>query len=126
MKLRISRKQADVKGTKNFLGLKVSDDHVVFLMTAKAELTDQEMGLIDKYKVKNFVLYQKLGSVLDSKGNPHVLRQVTISSLMNGENFGGGALDLLSDENEIKEACETFKKYIEFLKIFGGEETIEY
>jgi hypothetical protein len=125
MKLHISRKQADVKGTK-FLGLKMSDDHVGFSMTAKAELTDQELGLIDKYKVHNFILYQKLGSVLDSKGNPNVLRKVTISSLMAGEVFGGGALDLLSNEDEIKEACQTFKGYIEFLKRFGGEETIEY
>ena len=85
MKLHISRKQADVKGTK-FLGLKMSDDHVGFSMTAKAELTDQEQGLIDKYRVHNFVLYLKLGSVLDSKGNPNVLRKVTISSLM-GEKF---------------------------------------
>lgn len=125
MKLHISRKQADVKGTK-ILGLKVGTDHVDFSMTAKAELTDQEMELINKYKVGHFILYQKLSSVLDSNGNPRVLRQVTISSLINGEVFGGGALDLLSNENEIKEACQNFKTYIEFLKKFGGEEIIEY
>lgn len=125
MKLHITRKQADVKGTK-FLGLKMSDDHVGFSMTAQAELTDQEMGLIDKYRVQNFVLYQKLGSVPDSNGNLPVIDKVTISSLIDGKVFGGGALDLLSKENEIKEACQNFKKYIEFLKRFGGEETIEY
>jgi hypothetical protein len=125
MKLRITRKQTDVKGTK-FLGLKVSDDHINFSMTAKAELTDQEQELIDKYRVHNYVLYKKLGTVPDSNGNLPVLRKVTISSLMNGEGFVGGALDLISNENEIKEACQTFKTYIEFLKVFGGEEIIEY
>jgi hypothetical protein len=125
MKLHISRNQTDVKGTK-FLGLKMSEDHVGFSMTAKAELTDQEQGLINRYRVQNYILYQKLGTIPDSKGNLNVLRKVTISSLMDGEVFSGGALDLLSNENEIKEACQTFKTYIEFLKRFGGEEIIEY
>ncbi|MCJ7739883.1 hypothetical protein MUP32_01020 [Candidatus Microgenomates bacterium] len=122
MKLHISRKQGDVKGTK-FLGIKMGEDHVGFYMTAKAELTDQERGLIDKYGVRNYVLYQKLADV---SGKTQVLRKVTISSLMDGENFSGGALDLLSNENEIKEACQSFKIYIEFLKKFGGDEIIEY
>ena len=67
-----------------------------------------------------------MGTVPDSKGNLNILREVTISSLMDGEVFSGRALDLLSNENVITEACKNFKIYIEFLKKFGGEDIIEY
>lgn len=114
MKLFITRDQA-----KGLLG------GTKFELTARVELGSDESGLVSKYKADKEVLLQKEIKVPFT--NKAVVLDINIGGLMNGQSFKCKDIaDILEYEKNIKEACETFKNYIEVMKNFGGQEVIEY
>ena len=114
MKLYLKRDQA-----KRLLG------GVKFELFAKAELTSEERDLVNKYKVQKEVLLQKEIKIPFTKKT--VFLNIDIGSLTNGQTFKCKDIaDILEYEDNVKEACEQFKGYIEVMKRFGGEEIIEY
>ena len=114
MKLYITRDQA-----KGVLG------KVKFILKARVELTDEEAALLKKYKAKNEILLQKELNIPFLKKKYVLL--LKIGSFIVGEEFKCKDIaDILQYEENIKEACKTFKNYIEVMKSFGGEELIEF
>jgi hypothetical protein len=114
MKLYITRDQA--KGM--FGGVK-------FELSARVELTEEESDLVKRYKADKEVLLRRAIKI------PFTDRQLTldltIGSLTSGQTFKCGDVgEILETEKNVKEACEAFKKYLEVMKHFGGEEVIEY
>ncbi len=50
-----------------------------------------------------------------------------IGDLVNGVSYKAKDISmLLNNEEVIKEACQSFKNYLEVMASFGGEEVIEY
>ncbi|MCL6099137.1 MAG: hypothetical protein M1391_11225 [Bacteroidetes bacterium] len=114
MKLYITRDQA-----KGLLG------GTKFELTAKAELTGEESSLVSKYKADKEILLQKEIKIpFTSKS---FVLDINIGGLMVGQTFKCKDIaDILEYEKNVKEACGTFKSYIEVMKNFGGQEVIEY
>ena len=98
---------------------------VKFELKAKVELADREAELVRKYSVEEETLL-KTDVKIPLTGRALVFN-LTIRSLMNGQNFKCNDIaEILETENNVKEACEAFKNYIEVMDSFGGEEVIEY
>lgn len=110
--LRIVRDQA-----KGLLG------GVNFQLQAKVDLTDEESGLVNRYKADKEALLQKELSLFGRK----LSFDLKIKDLIKGETFKCSDIaDILATEDNVKEACKNFKTYLEVMRGFGGEETIEY
>jgi hypothetical protein len=106
MKLIIKRDQA-----KSSLG------GVKFEVFYRVELTPEEAELIKKYKANNEpLLCLENGVVL-----------LDIDHLVNGlSRKSEDLIGILSYEKRIKDACKSFKNYLELMATFGGEEIIEF
>jgi hypothetical protein len=114
MKLYITRDQA-----KGLLG------GMKFELTARAELTPDESALVSKYKADKEVLLQK--EIKIPFTGKAVVVDIHIGGLLSGQTFKCKDIaDILEYEKNVKEACENFKRYIEVMKSFGGQELIEY
>lgn len=114
MKLYITRDQA-----KALLG------GVKFELRAKVVLTPQEEELVKRYQAWKEVLIERRYKI------PFTERElvigVNIDGLVRGQTFKSKDItELLEHEKNVKDACDMFKKYIEVMKHFGGEEVIEY
>lgn len=86
-----------------------------FVLSMRVQLTPEEQGLIQKYKVQKEVLAANpdngvitIGTLVD--GISQKCKDVTV---------------LLHSEETIKSACKTFKTYLDVMKSFGGEEVID-
>lgn len=118
MKLIIKRNQADQKGI--FGGHK----GVSFTLYSKAELTQHERALIERYKVGDHVLaeysVQPKGAVRPTEYT------ITVNNLANGTTGTAGSIGTLLDlENAIKDGCLHLKTLLQVMSTFGGEEVIE-
>ena len=114
MKLYITRDQA--KGM--FGGVK-------FELKARVELTGEESGLVSKYKADKEVLIQK--EIKIPFTGKAIILDINIGSLVSGQEFKCKDIaDILEYEKNVKEACESFKNYIEVMKSFGGEQVVNY
>lgn len=88
---------------------------IKFVLEARVELTPEEEELVKKYKAQREVVYTKGGS-------PY-----TIDDLLNGVKDKCKDITLLLNAEEVyKEACKTFKIFLEVMASFGGEEAIEF
>ncbi len=113
MKLTIKRNQADVKGM--FGGHK----GVKFSLYAKADITSEEMGLINKYKVNEDVL-------TTYKIDSEITIYITVDKLINGFSTETKNISMLLDlEDKIKGGCQGLKTLLSVMGTFGGEEVIE-
>lgn len=114
MRLLIARNQA-----KGMLG------SIKFEMSAKVELTQEEAELVKKYKVEKEPLLKKEIKI-PLTGRALVLN-LTIGSLVNGQIFKCEDIgEILEYERNVKESCEAFKALIEVMKVFGGQEVVDY
>jgi len=114
MKLFITRGQA-----KGLLG------GTKFELNAKVELTNDEAGLVKKYKADKEVLLKKQVKI-PFTGRALEL-DIKIENLVAGQTFKCADIgDILETEKNVREAAENFKNYIEVMKNFGGQEVIEY
>ncbi len=113
MKLKIKRNQS-----KKLMG------GIAFELEAKADLNEHEMDLVKKYRVDKEVLMKKEINI--PLTNKVYIMDITIGSLINGQTFKGDNIaEILEYENNVIEACNTFKSYIQAMEQFGGEEVIE-
>jgi hypothetical protein len=109
MKLLIKRDQA-----KALLG------GVKFELYCRVELTPEEQELIKKYKAhKEPLAYTQV------KGTE--IPSLYMQDLIDGVSYKAKDIEtLLNIEEVIKEACRSFKKYLQAMASFGGEEVIEF
>jgi len=98
---------------------------VKFELSARVELTAEELELVKRYKADKEVLLQK--EIKIPLTGRAITLSLTIGSLTAGQAFKCNDIaEILEYEKSLKESCENFKNYIEVMKHFGGEETIEY
>ena len=109
MKLIIKRDQ-----DKGFLG------GTSFIISFHVELTPEESELIKKYKAhKEPLTYREKGGVEKP--------ELKIGDLVDGVGYKAKDITtLLNIEGLVKEACQSFKDYLEVMASFGGEKVIEY
>lgn len=87
-----------------------------FILEVKAVLTDEEKGLVKKYKANKHVLF--------SKGD---YRSCTIDDLTYGiKDKVKDVSVLLQNENIYIGACKHLKTLLDVMKTFGGEDRLTF
>jgi hypothetical protein len=109
---------------------------ISFILDVRAELTDVEQANIKKYKLGDTMLYEREkiiapGSGLLGVASRFAINAMTISvsvnDLTNGKRIEcKDIVEMLAVEDQIKEACQTFKAILTAAAQFGGEEVVEY
>ena len=109
---------------------------VTFTLDVRAEITDEEEKNIKKYKLGDTMLYERdkivdPGSGLLGLASRVAFRMLNISvsvdDLTKGKRIDcKDIVEMLAVEEQIKEACETFKAVLTAAATFGGEEIIQY
>lgn len=123
MRLRISRDQAQHKGL--FGGNKGMN----FIIRFKADLDDEELNLIQRYKADRewlaFLEPVAEGDVKLVEGARGDI--VDIGSLVKGVAYQcKDVATLIKIESKLRDACNDFKSYLTVMASFGGEEFVEY
>jgi hypothetical protein len=108
---------------------------VTFTLAVRAELTEEEKSNIKKYKLTETMLYERSklvdpGSGLLGLASRLAFKMLNISvsvkDLTNGKTIEvKDIVEMLAVEDQIKEACQTFKAVLTAAAHFGGEEVIE-
>ena len=112
---------------------------VKFGLDARAQLTPEETEYIKKYKMGDEVLYfqEKVGlSGIEFMGVMAQLSRsiaaralnvkITVDDLVKGKHIEcKDIIEMRAAEEQIKEACHTFKQVLESAAHFGGEEVIQ-
>lgn len=110
---------------------------VIFTLTVRADLSDEERGRIKKYKLSDALLYQRLdeGQMPTSTGISGFLaagafyaRQLEIRArdLDEGTSYEcKDIVEMLIVESQIKDAAKTFVSMLAAAAKFGGEEVVE-
>jgi hypothetical protein len=94
---------------------------MVFLLSCRVVLTQEEQALVKKYKAES----HPLTFVTDNAGNR--VPKDTVSSLMRGVTEEMKDITvLLNNEEVVKDACQSFKTLLQVMATFGGEEVIDY
>lgn len=105
-----------------------------FVLSVRADLSQEERGHIAKYKLGNSVLYTKSqimdpGSGLLGLASRLAFKAMNIS--VSVDDLVGGKrveckdiVEMLAVEDQIKEACRTFKAVLGAAATFGGEEVV--
>lgn len=108
---------------------------ITFILDVRAELTEDEKANIKKYKLGETMLYERDkivgGSGLLGLASRLALKMlnlsVSVNDLANGKQVEcKDIVEMLAVEEQIKEACETFKAVLTAAAQFGGEEVIEF
>lgn len=108
---------------------------VVFSLTVRADLSDEERANIARYKLGDTQLYSS-HEVLDrGKGLlgvasrlawKAIILTITVNDLMAGKRVEAkDIVEMLAIEDQIREAAQTFKAVLDAAAQFGGEEVIE-
>lgn len=110
--------------------------NVTFTLDARAELADDEVEAVKKYKMGKTVLYQKMEMVDRGSGLLGVASRlafkmmnitVTVDELVSGKHIEcKDIIEMRAVEEQIKEACENFKAILDTARHFGGEEVLEF
>ena len=109
---------------------------VIFQLDVRAELSEEERRNIDKYKLGKEILYSR-----DEAPNvdPQTLKglgklllasalniTVSVNDLVNGKRIEAkDILEMLSAEEQIREAARNFNAVLQAASHFGGEEVVE-
>lgn len=98
---------------------------VKFKLRAQVRLTKREAALVRKYRADREVLLQREITVPFTTKS--ILLGIGIGGLIAGQEFKCKDIaDILEYERNVKEACDTFKKYLDVMSSFGGQEVVEY
>ncbi len=98
---------------------------ISFELSARTELTSDEMNLVKTYKADKEVLMRKEIKIPLTGRSIELL--ISINSLINGQSFKcNDIVEILEYEKNVKESCQYFKNYIEVMRSFGGEEVIDF
>lgn len=105
-----------------------------FLLDVRAEISDEEKAAIQKYQLGQTVLYERntladRGSGLLGLASRAAFRamniSVSVNDLANGKRIAcKDVVEMLAVENQIKEACKTFKDVLTACTNFGGQEVV--
>jgi hypothetical protein len=108
---------------------------MIFTLEVRADLSQEERGAIDKYKLGDSVLYEKntiidpgtgllgLASRLAFKA---MNMSVSVKDLVNGKKLEcKDIVEMLAVEDQIREAGKTFNAVLKAALNFGGEEVID-
>jgi hypothetical protein len=127
MKLLLRRSQKD-----GMMGI----GKVTFILDVRADLTDEEKGHIKKYKLGDTMLYERDKIIDPGRGLLGLASRmafkmmnisVSVDNLTKGKQIEcKDVVEMLAVEEQIKEACETFKAVLTAAASFGGEEIIQY
>jgi hypothetical protein len=107
---------------------------VVFTLEVRANVTDEERGNINKYRLGDTMLYQSHeitgGSGLLGMASRLAYKAITINvsvnDLANGKKIEvKDIVEMLAVEEQIKEAAQTFIAVLSAAAQFGGDEIIE-
>lgn len=107
---------------------------VAFSLDVRAELTDQEYAHIKKYKLGKTMLYERMkiegGSgvigIAARLAFKMINLTVSVDDLASGKKIDcKDIVEMLAIEEQVKEACRTFKAVLEAAARFGGEEIID-
>src|SRR5438046_1118028 len=94
---------------------------ITFVLNTRIELTPKEQELVKRYKAENHPL--TTSTLPDGK----VIPRDTITSLMHGVSQELKDISiLLKNEETIKDACMNFKRLLDVMATFGGEEVVEF
>lgn len=108
---------------------------ITFVLGVRAELTEDEKANIKKYKLGETMLYERDkivgGSGLLGLASRLALKMLNLSVSVNDLTSGKqieckDIVEMLAVEEQIKEACDTFKAVLTAAAQFGGEEVIEF
>ena len=107
----------------------------VFSLTVRAELTKEEAGNIQKYKLGETELYAShqltdrgsgLLGVASRAAFKALITSITVNDLYTGKKVEcKDVVELLGIEEQVREAAKTFKSVLEAAAHFGGEEVLE-
>lgn len=109
-------------------------DRMVFSLTVRAELTEEEMAHINTYRLGDTVLYERKtlvdrGSGLLGAASRLAFRMTNLS--LNVRDLANGkvieckdVVEMLAIEEQIKEAAQTFQNVLLAAASFGGEEVL--
>ena len=108
---------------------------ITFAITVRAEVSQQERNNIQKYKLGESVLYTR-GELTDkgsgllglaSRAAFHMMNiSVSVNDLVNGKRIEcKDIMEMLSVQEQIKEAAGNFKAVLDAAAHFGGDEVIE-
>ena len=93
---------------------------ISFILKARVELTPEESDLIKRYKAHKQVLLSgqtRFGGAVDWR-----IENLTSGVAQKCKDVG----EVINTEELLKEACGTFKTFLEVMASFGGEEVIEF
>jgi len=108
---------------------------MIFTLEVRADLTPEERGAIDKYKLGDSVLYEKNTMVDPGSGLLGLASRVafkamnmsvSVKDLANGKKLEcKDIVEMLAVEDQIKEAGKTFNAVLNAALHFGGEEVVD-
>ena len=108
---------------------------VTFTLTVRAELAEEEKNNIQKYKLGDTMLYERMTMTEKGSGLLGVASRlafkmmnltVSVNDLSDGKKVDcKDIVEMLAVEDQIKEAAQTFKNVLQAAASFGGEEVIE-
>lgn len=107
---------------------------VIFTLDVRADISDDERGRINKYKLGKELLYVKNTDVPQDEGWKgvgkllvfHALNiTVSVNDLVSGKRIEcKDILEMLAAEQQIKDAAINFGRVLEAASHFGGEEVL--
>lgn len=108
---------------------------MIFTLEVRADLSDEEKGAINKYKLSETVLYEKSTVVDPGKGligfgwrlaHKAMNMSVSVKDLAYGKKLEcKDIVEMLAVEDQLKEAAKTFNAVLNAARHFGGEEVVE-
>lgn len=108
---------------------------IIFTVSVRAELTDEEKANIKKYKLGDTMLYERAkivdpGSGLIGLASRVAFKMINLTISVNDLEKGKTVeckdiVEMIAVEEQIKEAAQTFHNVLGAASTFGGEEVIE-
>lgn len=108
---------------------------VIFTVSVRAEITDEEKASIKKYKMGDTMLYERSKIVDPGSGIIGLASRlafkminltISVNDLENGKQVEcKDILEMLAVEEQIKEAAQNFRNVLSAATTFGGEEILE-
>lgn len=110
----------------------------VFTLEARVDITEEEMGHLQKYKMGQEVIYSKERIAADRTGDggfkglarnlaaAATALTIRVDDLVKGTKVEcKDILEMLAVEEQIVTACQTFRNILASMAYFDGEEVIE-